>query len=138
MKIVFDVMPALYTVNDLARIGDEIMTEQFDALAIEERAEVIRSLLKLIDQQIKKFVSDICKDVGFSYENLYIKTDLDKTLYRISLYKADTKRMAKYTWSIDEFLLMCQDKEQLEYRMNEVIRRLILKMQYDEQGGIVF
>lgn len=138
MKIVFDVMPALYTVNDLARIGDEIMTEQFDALAIEERAEVIRSLLKLIDQQIKKFVSDICKDVGFSYENLYIKTDLDKTLYRISLYKADTQRMAKYTWSIDEFLLMCQDKEQLEYRMNEVIRRLILKMQYDEQGGIVF
>lgn len=138
MKIVFDVMPALYTVNDLARIGDEIMTEQFDALAIEERAEVIRSLLKLIDQQIKKFVSDICKDVGFSYENLYIKTDLDKTLYSISLYKADTQRMAKYTWSIDEFLLMCQDKEQLEYRMNEVIRRLILKMQYDEQGGIVF
>lgn len=131
-------MPALYTVNDLARIGDEIMTEQFDALAIEERAEVIRSLLKLIDQQIKKFVSDICKDVGFSYENLYIKTDLDKTLYSISLYKADTQRMAKYTWSIDEFLLMCQDKEQLEYRMNEVIRRLILKMQYDEQGGIVF
>ena len=114
------------------------MTEQFDALAIEERAEVIRSLLKLIDQQIKKFVSDICKDVGFSYENLYIKTDLDKTLYSISLYKADTQRMAKYTWSIDEFLLMCQDKEQLEYRMNEVIRRLILKMQYDEQGGIVF
>ena len=138
MKIVFDVKPALYTVNDLARIGDEIMTEQFDALAIEERAEVIRSLLKLIDQQIKKFVSDICKDVGFSYENLYIKTDLDKTLYSISLYKADTQRMAKYTWSIDEFLLMCQDKEQLEYRMNEVIRRLILKMQYDEQGGIVF
>ena len=138
MKIVIDVMPALYTVKDLARIGDEIMTEQFDALAIEERAEVIRSLLKLIDQQIKKFVSDICKDVGFSYENLYIKTDLDKTLYSISLYKADTQRMAKYTWSIDEFLLMCQDKEQLEYRMNEVIRRLILKMQYDEQGGIVF
>ena len=138
MKIVFDVMPALYTVKDLARIGDEIMTEQFDALAIEERAEVIRSLLKLIDQQIKKFVSDICKDVGFSYENLYIKTDLDKTLYSISLYKADTQRMAKYTWSIDEFLLMCQDKEQLEYRMNEVIRRFILKMQYDEQGGIVF
>ena len=138
MKIVFDVMPALYTVNDLARIGDEIMTEQFDALAIEERAEVIRSLLKLIDQQIKKFVSDICKDVGFSYVNLYIKTDLDKTLYSISLYKADTQRMAKYTWSIDEFLLMRQDKEQLEYRMNEVIRRLILKMQYDEQGGIVF
>lgn len=138
MKIVFDVMPALYTVNDLARIGDEIMTEQFDALAIEERAEVIRSLLKLIDQQIKTFVSDICKDVGFSYEHLYIKTDLDKTLYSISLYKADTKRMARHTWSIDEFLLMCQDKEQLEYRMNEVVRRLILKMQYDEQGGIVF
>lgn len=114
------------------------MAEYFDQLAIEERAEIIRSLLKLIDQQIKVFVSDICKDVGFSYEHLYIKTELEKTLYSVHLYKADTKKRASYTWSVDEFLLMCQDKERLEYRMNEVIRRLILEMQYDEQGGILF
>lgn len=131
-------MPDLYIVKHVARIGDETMTESFDALTIEERAEIIRSLLNLIDQQIKVFVSDICKDVGFSYENLYLKTDLDKAMYTITLYKADTKQTVRHSWSIDEFLVMCQDKERLEFQMNHVMRRMILKLQYDAEGGIVF
>lgn len=131
-----NIMRGLSIVKVALEIGDENMTE-FEALGIEQRVETVRALFKLIDQQIKRFVSDICKDVGFSDENVYIRTSVEAGMYKLEILNARTTQQVDFFWSMEHFLEMCQNRDQLTMTMNTVIRKLILKLQYAEEKGIV-
>lgn len=83
--------------------------------------------LNAIDNQIKEFINDILKDLNINSDNIYYKTELDKLCYNVLLYNSETKQTVGHSWLLTIFLELCS-KKRIEFEMNTVIRKMILKL----------
>lgn len=104
---------------------------------LEERKQNAKQLFSQINELIKTFVKDICKDTGFTDGKLYIRTDIQQMHFVLSLFHVDYQQTVSLTLPLDEFLQLCMDKDKLEHRFNHEVRRLLVSFGQTTEKEIV-
>lgn len=104
---------------------------------LEARRQNAKQLFSQINQLIKQFVIDICKDMGFTDGKLYIRSDIQEMHYTLSLFHSDYQQTVTFALPLDEFLELCTEKDKLEHRFNHEVRRLLVSFGETKEKQII-
>lgn len=112
------------------------MLEMGRGTGLNEQTLMIAMTLKRIDDLIKGFVKDVCQDMGIEGNTLFYKTEVEKGCYVLSLFRSTDNHMVKHGWTMEEFLMICSNKDRIEQTFNTVIRQLILNLDVNSDNLI--
>lgn len=115
---------------------EEIMLAMGRQNGLNDQFLSICMALKQIDHLIKGFVQDVCDDMGVNSKDLFYKTEIVNGTYILALFRGEDKHMAKYGWTLDEFLTICSNKDKVQMEFNTVIRKLILNLDVNTDNSI--
>lgn len=93
--------------------------------------------LSLIDDQIRKFVTDIVKDSYKENKDIYLKTCYDLKEYIISFLSIKTGNVIATTIPITILMDDCINKR-LESKLNFLVRKMIVRFDDNHQDKIIW
>jgi hypothetical protein len=89
----------------------------------------INNALKVIDDQLKGFIKDICLDAGVDIDNTYCKTELKDFCYNLYYFDKERRQTVGHSWPMVDFLELCSRPNRIQMEMNVIVRQMIIKLQ---------